>query len=191
MDLDSLASQSYVKNEVEHLKGVMKCSLVYKSTIKQSSAGNIYIILIKYIYQAIFTNYLQLTVEGLNVTVDNEGLLKVDWSLPSDECHDYNTGAWLEVIDTHTNKSITNQFIPDDCQTRNESSLSVIVHSNSLNNATDFAVVQDQQSCRFIIPDELEECKVYSVQIVPEYDSLRGHSQSTEVIIPLKVKSYC
>ena len=62
----------------------------------------------------------------------SEGILKVDWSLPSDECHEYITGSWLKVTDTQGDALITNnQFIPDDCQTRNESSLSIIVHTNS------------------------------------------------------------
>ena len=114
----------------------------------------------------------------------SEGILKVDWSLPSDECHEYNTGSWLKVTDTQGDALITNnQFIPDDCQTRNESSLSIIVHTNSSTQH------KDQQSCQIIIPDVLEECKVYSVQIIPEYDSLRGHLLSNEVIIHPKVIS--
>ena len=91
----------------------------------------------------------------------SEGILKVDWSLPSDECHEYITGSWLKVTDTQGDALITNnQFIPDDCQTRNESSLSIIVHTNSSTQH------KDQQSCQIIIPEVLEECKVYSVQII-------------------------
>ena len=108
------------------------------------------------------------------------------WSLPSDECHDYNTGAWLEVTDTHDGSSLTSQFIPEDCQTRNESSLSITVQTK--NNASDSISQNQQPPCQIIIPRELEECKVYSVQIVPEYDSVRGQLQSTDVIIPPKVR---
>lgn len=37
LDGNVLASQNYVKNEVEHLKGVIKCSLIHKSAFNQSS----------------------------------------------------------------------------------------------------------------------------------------------------------
>ena len=123
------------------------------------------------------------------MTIDNDGLLKVDWLLSLDECYDYNIGAWLEVADAQGDKPHINQYISEDCLTRNESSLSVTVYTK--NKSVSPCTAQDQhKSCQIIIPDVLEECKVYSVQIIPEYDSLRGHHlQSADIMIPPKVIS--
>jgi len=125
--------------------------------------------------------------DGFKVAIDNDGLLKVDWLLPLDECYDYNISAWLEVADTQGDKPHINQYISEDCLTRNESSLSVTVYTK--NKSVSTCSAQDQhKSCQIIIPDMLEECKVYSVQIIPEYDSLRGHHlQSADIMIPPKV----
>ncbi len=112
--------------------------------------------MIKYIHVIdIFVDIIY--TEGLiKATIASEGLLKVHWSLPSDECHDYNTGAWLEITDTHDGSSLTSQFIPEDCQTRNESSLSLTVQTK--NNASDSISQNQQPPCQIIIPRELEEC---------------------------------
>ena len=126
---------------------------------------------------------------GLNVTIDS-GLLKMDWSLPADDCHDYNTGTWLKITDTHDNSLLINQFIAEDCLIRNDSSVGVNVYTNpsrSSNSSTD-ATVEDKNKCHQIIThNDLEECKVYSVEVIPEYDSFRGQIQSADVIVPPKV----
>ena len=125
------------------------------------------------------------------MAIDSEGLLKIDWLLPLDECYDYNIGAWLEVADTQGDKPHINQYISEECLIRNGSSLSVTVHTKNKSASTcSTAQDQQQQPCTIVLPDVLllEECKVYSVQIIPEYDSLRGHHlQSADVMIPPKV----
>ena len=114
----------------------------------------------------------------------------MDWSLPADDCHDYNTGTWLKITDTHDNSLLINQFIAEDCLIRNDSSVGVNVYTNpsrSSNSSTD-ATVEDQNKCHQIIThNDLEECKVYSVEVIPEYDSFRGQIQSADVIVPPKV----
>ena len=47
--------------------------------------------------------------------LNSDGLLKMEWSLPSDECLEYNTGTILKIIDTHDDKSLINEYISDDC----------------------------------------------------------------------------
>lgn len=116
----------------------------------------------------------------MKAAINSDGLWEMEWSLPSDECREYNTGAILKITDTRDNTTLKmNQNISKDCR-----SVVIIVDSNKNNSVID---VQDQQICRVVIQNELEECAVYSVQIIPEYDSFQGQIQSTEVIIPPKV----
>ena len=114
--------------------------------------------------------------------------MKVDWTLPSKECHDYNTGAWLRVIDTQDDKLLTNQYIYSNCLARNATVIDIIVHTNYNNTSAD--ETDEDQKCRIELEQELEECKVYSVQIIPQYDSFQGQTQSTDIIVPPKVNSF-
>ena len=113
----------------------------------------------------------------------------MDWSLPSDECSDYNTATLLRITDTQDNKTLINQYISEDCLTRNGTSIGVIVHPPLIqnDNESNATVIEDQQKCPIVTKNEMEECKVYSVQIVPEYDSFLGQTQSADVIVPPKV----
>ena len=100
----------------------------------------------------------------------------MEWSLPSDECLEYNTGTILKIIDTHDDKSLINEYISDDCISKsNGNSFSLTIQSNRTSS------IPSDKKCRIVIQRQFEECRVYSVQIILEYDSLQGRIQSIEV----------
>ena len=101
----------------------------------------------------------------------------MEWSLPSDECFEYNTGTILKIIDTHDDKSLINEYISDDCISKsNGNSFSLTIQSNRT-----ISSIPSDEKCQIVIQRQFEECKVYSVQIIPEYDLLQGRIQSIEV----------
>ena len=123
--------------------------------------------------------------------ISKEDLLKIEWSLPLDECHEYNSGAWLRIAEKSFNQPRNNQtqqqilfnkYIRGDCLTKNDLSsiVSYEVHYRSNETSSD-------KDCHFALLNELEECKIYSVDVFPEYNSLKGQVQSTEIIIPIGV----
>ena len=56
-----------------------------------------------------------------------DSLLELEWSLPLDECHDYKSGVWLRINDKSSpiissskqQLQILNEYIPEQCLTRN------------------------------------------------------------------------
>ena len=150
----------------------------------------------------------------MDAVLSDEGILKIGWSLPSEDCYEFNTGVWLSIsertataaavvgikkpIERHSEDQKTtllNRHIPEDCLIRNNNETLVsgssllLVHSNVTTAST--VVVEDK--CRVVIMPEngqLTECKVYEVQVTPEYDdSVRGQMQSVDIIIPPKVNN--
>ena len=148
----------------------------------------------------------------MDVVLSDEGILKIGWSLPSEDCYEYNTGVWLSISERTAaaavgikkpmgrhfedqRTTLLNRHISEDCLIRNNNETLVsgssllLVHSNVTTAST--VVVEDK--CRVVIMLEngqLTECKVYQVQVTPEYDdSVRGQMQSVDIIIPPKVNN--
>ena len=67
---------------------------------------------------------------------------------------------------------------------------SLVVHSPS---STKFDLSSDdakfeENDCHFELKNVLIECRAYTVEIVPNYDSLKGRSLTTEIVIPSTVE---
>ena len=123
-----------------------------------------------------------------------DSLLELEWSLPLDECHEYNSGVWLRITDKSTpiissskqQLQILNENIPEDCLTRNADSTSS--SSYVINYGNDSTSNNGDDSCHhLVLTRQLEECKVYSVELLPEYRSLSGQIQLTHIIMPIQV----
>jgi len=129
-----------------------------------------------------------------------ESLLALEWSLPLDEYHDYNSGVWLRITDKSTPISsskqqmqILNEYIPEQCLTRSGwvgvlGRLDTWSSSYVINYGNESSSNNGDNHCRHsVLAGQLEECKIYSVEVLPEYRSLSGQIQSTDIIMPIQV----
>nr|CAH0109675.1 unnamed protein product [Daphnia galeata] len=116
-------------------------------------------------------------------------LLKLNGSPLSAECIDYNSGVWIRVFESGNSSSEeTYLSIPRKClkdQPNTTFSL-VVVHSPS---STKFDDEQfDENDCHFELKNVLIECRAYTIELVPNYDSLKGRPLTTEIVIPSTVE---
>ena len=117
----------------------------------------------------------------IKVSYQEDKSLAIEWSFPSAECQELSTGVWIRVFEKDTYENNETFFnIPNECLTRQSDAASVVLPSS------------DQQAhdseCSFNI-NKLIECRSYIVELALDYDSFRGTFQSSEVIIPPKVKT--
>ena len=99
-----------------------------------------------------------------------------------DECQEYNTGTILRITDTYDHKSLINHFIAEECVNRNESLISFEFDTTDSNSSS-----TDSDKCRILIKNQLEDCTVYKIEIIPEYESVQGQIQSVELTVLPKV----
>ena len=123
---DTLATHNYVTNQMEHFKGAVKCSL-FRSTMEKSLSK--FFIYYLFDHQSITRaiDYFLLFNQEIRALLNSqESLLALEWSLPLEECHDYNSGVWLRITDKSTpiitaskqQLQILNEYIPEQCLTR-------------------------------------------------------------------------
>ena len=77
--------------------------------------------------------------------------------------------------------------IPRKClKEQYNTTFSLVVHSPSSTKSDDEQF--EENDCHFELKNVLIECRAYTVEVVPNYDSLKGRPLTTEIVIPSTVE---
>ena len=113
--------------------------------------------------------------------------IEIEWSPPSAGCIEFVTRLWIRVYESGTDPAFKPYLsIPRKCLTSKlhpsgREALSIILtssNSSSLDSST-----KNDSECNLLI-DILIDCRSYQVEVIPDFQSLRGKSIQAEVIIP-------
>nr|CAH0107914.1 unnamed protein product [Daphnia galeata] len=153
------------KQTVKQLKGAVKCSLAQLLDINVPEKG--------------------ISPSGsIKASLDTNKSIEIEWSPISPECIDYNSGVWIRVFESGTSSSEeTYLSIPRKClNEQSNTTFSLVVHSPSSTKSDDEQF--EESDCYFKLKNILIECRAYTIEIVPNYDSLKGRTLTTEIVIP-------
>lgn len=113
--------------------------------------------------------------------------LEIKWTPLSNKCLEFNSGVWVRVLESGQQQpSLSNSYltIPQNCLTRwSDGTHSIILHSPS-----SFSNNEENKTCRFELTNPLIQCLSYTVEVIPNYQSLKGKSLKTKIIIPSAVE---
>ena len=132
-----------------------------------------------------------------NASLQADGTsILVQWEWSSNKCFKYMTAFWVRVFDSELYESesghegdverqeltLLNEpytFIPKAC-----------INKSSNSNLLTLALSSSQTENRCSFPlKKLMECKIYTIELVSSYSSMKGRAWKTNVIIPTMVKN--
>jgi hypothetical protein len=127
---------------------------------------------------------------SIKASLDTNKSIEIEWSPLTAECIDYNSGVWIRVFESGTSSSeVTYLAIPRKClKEQSNTTFSLVVHSPSSTKSDDEQF--DENDCHFELKNFLIECRAYTVEVVPNYDSLKGRPLTTEIVIPSTVEYF-
>ncbi|KAI9558686.1 hypothetical protein GHT06_015475 [Daphnia sinensis] len=149
-------------NATTQLKRALKCSLAHLldvNTSETSPSGK------------------------MKAVLNENNSLEIEWTPPSMDCLKVSSGIWVRVSESgnqQPNMSTTEAYvtIPQKClKRRANTSYSFILHASS-------SGVNVEKRCHFQLKDDLIPCQVYNVEVVPNYQSLKGRPLSTDILVP-------
>lgn len=115
--------------------------------------------------------------------------LEIIWTpLSNNECLKFVSGFWVRVFESDSSSWLMPNpsylDIPNICLSRwpNNTTYSVILHSPTSSND------RENETCHFKLKNVLIQCLSYIVEVVPNYQSLKGKPLITEIVIPSSVK---
>nr|CAH0109679.1 unnamed protein product [Daphnia galeata] len=153
------------KQAVKQLRGAVKCSLAQLLDINIPEK--------------------EINPSGsIKASLDTNKSIEIEWSPLSAECIDYNSGVWIRVFESGNSSSEeTYLSIPRKClKDQPNTTFSLVVHSPSSTKSDDEQF--DENDCHFELKNILIECRAYTIELVPNYDSLKGRPLTTEIVIP-------
>lgn len=110
--------------------------------------------------------------------------VSISWKVPTDECAKYVSSLWVKIYESgNPGAASLAQYltVPISCLKKNpDKSLSLVVHSNS----TDGVFSQEKEECQLSSGAYLSECHAYTVELVPNYQSLKGNALLSEIVVP-------
>ncbi|XP_046654239.1 uncharacterized protein LOC124345136 isoform X4 [Daphnia pulicaria] len=156
------ADQKQNQNAMLQLRGAVKCSLANQLDINRSENDGI-------------------NPSGkIEATLGENNLLQIEWTPRSIDCIKFSSGVWIRVYDSSQKQPSTGEnylAIPQKClKRRANASFSIALPSS----ASKFS----GKTCHFELNDVLIQCRVYTIEVVPNYQSLKGKTIFTEIVIP-------
>ncbi|EFX82885.1 hypothetical protein DAPPUDRAFT_240714 [Daphnia pulex] len=167
-DSESLLQQGKVL--VDNLKGLVKCALaqfVDISTIdSESNVAN------------------NSSAIAASFSTKNESL-EIVWPVLSAECLKLSSGVWIRVyqIGNELAKSPveTSLSVPQKCLKKNsKTTFSIALSPPS-------SITSKKDPCLFLLARNLTQCRSYAVEVIPNFQTLRGKTLRTEIVIPPKL----
>ncbi|KAI9558861.1 hypothetical protein GHT06_015650 [Daphnia sinensis] len=149
------------KNAVHYLKGGVKCSLAHLVDVNYSATENV------------------------TATLTKNNSLQIEWTLISTECLKFSTGVWIRIFEEETQHQSSSAKmyweIPNKClKRRANASFSIVLPPRSVKTSPP----DKTKSCNFQLLDTLIRCRAYTVEVVPNYQSLMGRPLRTRIVIP-------
>lgn len=130
-----------------------------------------------------------------NATLEEDNSLIVQWEWSSNKCFKYMNAIWVRVFDSEMNNSESGRDA--DAERRELNLLNepytllpkACINKSSNSNMLSLALKSSQTENRCSFPlKKLTECKIYTIELVPSYSSLKGKAWKTDITIPPSVK---
>ncbi|XP_046648599.1 tolloid-like protein 2 isoform X1 [Daphnia pulicaria] len=153
---------------VDNLKGAIKCSLAHLVDINTID----------------FNSRLNKSSE-ISASLTNDSL-ELIWSIFSTECLKFSSGVWIRVYQQAPESGYklqpeTSLYVPQKClKKKSKASYFIVLSPSSLKGK--------KMSCAFYLTRHLTPCLAYVVEIIPNFQSLRGETLRTEIIVPPNMK---
>jgi hypothetical protein len=113
--------------------------------------------------------------------------LEITWPILSAECIKFSSGVWIRVYQQapeidYKLQPETSLYVPQKCLKKNfeTSRYSIVLLPSSSN--------EKNNSCAFSLARNLIQCRVYVIEVIPNFQSLRGKTLRTEIVVPPKMK---
>lgn len=113
--------------------------------------------------------------------------LEINWPVLSAECFKLSSGVWIRVYQINSEiagKSPveTSLSVPQKCIKKN----SRTTYSIALSPPSTSGIKKDP--CLFSLARNLIQCRSYAVEVIPNFQTFRGKTMRTEIVIPPKVR---
>jgi hypothetical protein len=106
----------------------------------------------------------------IEATLGENNLLQIEWTPRSIDCIKFSSGVWIRVYDSSQKQPSTGEnylAIPQKClKRRANASFSIALPSS--------ASKLSGKTCHFELKEVLIQCRVYTIEVVPNYQSLKG-----------------
>ncbi|XP_057368778.1 uncharacterized protein LOC130689856 [Daphnia carinata] len=119
----------------------------------------------------------------MKAVLNKNNSLEIEWVPPSLDCLKISSGIWVRVFESgneQPNASTTEAYItiPQKClKRRANTTYSFILHAP-------LSGFNGEKRCHFQLKNDLIPCQSYNVEVVPNYQSLKGKLLSTNIFVP-------
>jgi hypothetical protein len=116
---------------------------------------------------------------NINASLSRNKSIEIEWTPLFPECIAYNSGVWIRVFESDTPSSAeTYLSIPRKCLTEKYNSIfSFVIHSPTKSDDP-----TKESDCHFELTNVLIECRSYKIELIPNYESLKGRPLTTEIV---------
>lgn len=108
----------------------------------------------------------------------------------SKDCLKYSSGVWIRVYPSGEERKLPKEeafvltlSVPQKCLKPN-----TVNHSYSVAlfppSSLFYPSIKENKTCSFSLIRELIQCHVYTIEVIPNYQSFRGKTLRTEIVIP-------
>jgi hypothetical protein len=122
------------------------------------------------------------------LVLTNESL-EITWPILSEECLKFSSGVWIRIYQASQEyvqqEEATALSVPQKCFLNNTdgASHSIVLFPQSTNSKS----TDENDPCSFSLAKNFTQCRAYVVEVIPNYQSLRGKMLRTEFVVPPKV----
>ncbi|XP_046654233.1 uncharacterized protein LOC124345136 isoform X1 [Daphnia pulicaria] len=149
------------QNAILYLRGAVKCSLATLLDINHAE-----------------NNYINPSGK-IEATLDENNSLQIEWTPLSVDCIKFSSGFWIRVYDSSPKQPSTGEnylAIPQKCLKRFNATFSIVLSSS----ASKFS----GKTCHFELKEVLVQCHMYTIEVVPNYQSFKGKPLFAEIVVP-------
>ncbi len=113
--------------------------------------------------------------------------LEITWPIFSTECLKFSSGVWIRVYQQapevdYKLQPETSLYVPQKClKKKSKASYSIILSPPSSSKGKKI-------SCAYYLTRHLIQCRAYVIEVIPNFQSLRGKTLRTDIIVPPKSK---
>ena len=123
---------------------------------------------------------------NIKASLGGNNSLEIEWIPRSADCLKFSSGVWIRVFESKQRQQLplTDSYlaIPQKClKRRSNASFSIVLPAAS-------SPPPRENTCFFELKDILIKCLAYTVEVIPNYQSLKGSPMLTEVVIPPTVE---
>uniref|UniRef100_A0A0P6D4M9 Jmjc domain-containing histone demethylation protein n=1 Tax=Daphnia magna TaxID=35525 RepID=A0A0P6D4M9_9CRUS len=163
-DKEEIGQHGEEKNYTNRLRTELKCSLAHLLDINSSVERDVN------------------TTGKVQASLVKNNALEITWTPHSTECLKVSSGLWLRIFESNEKQLVSPSAeaylpIPYKCLKKTNSSHSIVLAKQAKG-------ANKGKSCPSEMMISLVQCLAYTVEVIPNYQSLKGRLLSTEIVIP-------